>query len=293
MTSPGTGSLETRAFRIADAATAAWQSAERSGSTEIPLGVVGALCLMAATDPPDPGKQITALDEPGFGALLRHIWAHFAIARPELCIRAGPLARWLEDATDTQLAPALAVARAVIGTGELFATPERNLVKHADLLGCVYQALCNPRASKIRGEVYTPADVADLIVRVKLGNDRPHPGQVIVDECAGTGAFIRAVAQLLRERGIDPQTMHWYAADNDPVAVAALAVNAVAWELGSHVVLGRADILTEPEWTARAHAEQARALQLHALRLTVAQVLAADYVISSEEPPDWGKAQRL
>jgi hypothetical protein len=111
MTSPGTGSLETRAFRIADAAAAAWQSAERSGSTEIPLGVVAALCLMAATDPPDPGKQITALDEPGFGALLRHIWAHFAIARPELCIRAGPLARWLEDATDTQLSQGLAVAR--------------------------------------------------------------------------------------------------------------------------------------------------------------------------------------
>ena len=192
---------------------------------EVPLGVVAALCLIAATDPPDPG--------------------------------------------------------------------ERNLVTHTDLLGCVYQALCSPHASKIRGEVYTSPDVADLIVRVKLGDARPHPGQTFVDECAGTGAFIRAVAQLLRERDIDPQTMHWYAVDNDPVAVAALAGNAVAWGLGSHVVLGRADILTEPEWTARAHAEQAQALQLHALRLTVAQVLAADYVLSGDEPPDWGKAQRL
>jgi N-6 DNA Methylase len=252
-----------------------------------------ALSLVAAGNPPDPGDRITALDAPGFGTLLRHIWAHFAIARPELCIRAGPLARWLEDATETRLAHGLAVARAVIGTGELFTTEERNVVTHTDLLGCVYQALCNPHASKIRGEVYTSPDVADLIARVKLGHARPHPGQTFVDECAGTGAFIRAAAQLLRERGTDPQTMHWYAAGNDPVAVAALAVNVAAWSLGSHVVLGRADILTEPEWTARAHAEQAQALQLHAFRLTVAQVLAADYVISGGEPPDWGKAQRL
>jgi hypothetical protein len=42
-----------------------------------------------------------------------------------------------------------------------------------------------------------------------------------------------------------------------------------------------------------AHAEQARAVRLHALRLTVAQVLAADYVLSNGEPPDWGKAMRL
>jgi len=115
----------------------------------------------------------------------------------------------------------------------------------------------------------------------------------LVDDCAGTGAFLRAAAQVLRERGIDPQAMHWYAVDIDPVAVAALAVNAALWELGPHVVLGRADILTEPEWPARAHAEQARALRLHALRITAAQVLAADYMLNSDEPPDRGKAMRL
>jgi hypothetical protein len=291
MTSPG--GLEVRAFRVAEAAATAWQSAEGSGGPAIPLGVVAALSLVAAGEPPDPGERITGLDAPGFGVLLRHIWAHFAIARPELCIRVGPLARWLEDATETQLGHGLAVARAVIGTGELFTAPEQNLVKQTDVLGCVYQALCNPHASKIRGEVYTSPDVADLIVRVKLGDARPHPGQVIVEDCAGTGALIRAVAQLLRKRSIDPQSMHWYAVDNDPVAVAALAVNAAVWGLGPHVVVGLADILTEPEWTARAHAEQARALRLHALRLTMAQVLAADYVLSGDELPDWGKAQWL
>jgi N-6 DNA Methylase len=287
MTSP-----EVRAFRVADAAAAAWWAAGGSGSVEEPLGVVAALCLVAAAGPPDPAERIASLDEPGTGALLRRIWGLFAITRPELCIRVGPLARWLEDATQAQLAQAQAVTRAVTGTGELFIA-ERNLVKHADLLGSVYQMLSNHGASKARGEIYTPLDVADLIARVKLGGDRPRPGQVFLDDCAGTGAFLRAAAQGLRDRGIDPQAMHWYAVDIDPVAVAALAVNAALWELGPHVTLGRADILTEPDWTARAHAEQARALRLHAWRLTAAQVLAADYLLSSHERPDWGEAMRL
>jgi len=293
MTSPAAGSLETRAFQIADAAATAWWAAGGSGSVEEPLGVVAALCLVAAAGPPDPGEQIAALDGPGPGALLRRIWGLFGITRPELCIRAGPLARWLEDATQAQLTQALTVTRAVTGAGELFVPTGQDLVRHADLLGSAYQVLSNPAASKVRGEVYTPLDVAGLIAGVKQAGDRPRPGQVFVDDCAGTGAFLRAAAQVLRERGIDPQTMHWYAVDIDPVAVAALAVNATLWDLGPHVVLGRADILTEPEWTARAHAEQARALRLHALRLTVAQVLAADLHASSGEPAGWGKAMRL
>jgi hypothetical protein len=47
MTSPGTGSFEVRAFRIAGAAAAAWQSTEGSGSPGIPLGVVAPRRLVA------------------------------------------------------------------------------------------------------------------------------------------------------------------------------------------------------------------------------------------------------
>jgi hypothetical protein len=35
--------------------------------------------------------------------------------------------------------------------------------------------------------------------------------------------------------------MWWYAVDLDPIAVAALAVNAHLWDLGPHVVIGHAD----------------------------------------------------
>jgi hypothetical protein len=85
--SPGTDSLEIRAFQIAGAPAAAQWAAGGSGSVEEPLGVVAALCLVAA------------LYKPGVEALLRRIWGLFGITRPELCIRGGPLARWLEDAT--------------------------------------------------------------------------------------------------------------------------------------------------------------------------------------------------
>jgi len=99
---------------------------------------VAALGLVAAAGPSDPRQRIAALDGPGLGALLRHVWGLSGITRPELSIRVGPLARWLEDATQAQLAQALAVTWAVTGTGELFASTGRNVVKHADLLGSVY-----------------------------------------------------------------------------------------------------------------------------------------------------------
>ena len=98
--------------------------------------------------------------------------------------------------------------------------------------------------------MHTGADVAELLMRIELAGARP--GQSILDECAGTGSLLRAAAQVLRENDADPRTVHWYAADADPVAVAALAVNAHLWDLGPHVVLTRADILREPDWPGRA-----------------------------------------
>jgi hypothetical protein len=87
--------------------------------------------------------------------------------------------------------------------------------------------------------------------------------------------------------------MRWYATDVDPVAVAALAVNAHLWDLGTHVVLARADILTEPDWPGRAAAEQARALSDHDLRLTLARLLAAEHVLSPEHHGERGRPEEM
>ncbi len=276
---------EIHAWRIADAAAAAWWKAGGGDEIGIPLGVLAALSLVTAAGQPQPGlaDQISTLGQDQFAALLSRIWGLFAIARPELAIRCGPFARWLEDEnTESRRDAAYALARALLIDTAFPGTAGRDQFMGADLLGCAYQALADPRRTKARGEVYTSGDAAGLLMRIKLAGATP--GQSILDECAGTGSFMRAAAQVLRDKDIDPQTMYWYAVDTDPIAVAALAVNAHLWELGPHVVLARANVLTEPDWPERAREEQAQALRDYDLRVTVARLLAAEHVISTESP---------
>lgn len=280
-------SHEIRAWRIADTVASAWWTAGGGDDAGIPLSVLAALSLVGA-DQARPGLagQISALGPDRFASFLARVWGLFAIARPELAIRTGPFARWLEDGnTEARRDAACATARSLLTITTFAGGAERAQVMGADLLGCAYQALANPKGTKARGEVYTSADVAELLMRIKLADATP--GQSILDVGAGTGSLLRAAAHVLRAKDIDPQTIRWYAADTDPIAVAALAVNAHLWELGSHVVLARANVLTEPDWPERAREEQAQALRDYDLRLTVARLLAAGHVIgtgSSGEP---------
>lgn len=295
--SPSSGqpaSHEIRALRIADTVASAWWTAGGGDDAGIPLGVLADLSLVAAAEQPQSGlaQHISALGRDRFASFLACVWGLFAIARPELAIRTGPFASWLEDAnTGSRRDAAYATARTLLTTTTFLEGAERAQVMGADLLGCAYQALANPKGTKARGEVYTSADVAELLMGIKLAGAAP--GQSIVYECAGTGSFMRAAAQVLRGRDVDPQTMYWYAADSDPIAVADLAVNAHLWELGPHVVLARANVLTEPDWPERAREEQAQALRDSDLRLTIARLLAAEHVISTESPGGPLSADRM
>ena len=286
---------ELRAWKIADAVASAWWASGGGDAAEIPLGVLAALSLVAVWAPqpgPHLAEQISALDQDRFASFLRGAWRMFAITRPELSIRTGPFAQWLDDETaGSQRTAAHRTAGSVLASGEFFTGDERALFTDTDLLGCAYQVLANPRGTKARGEVYTPPDVAEVLMRIRLAG--AEPGQTITDDSAGTGSFLRAAAQLLRENDVDPHTMHWYATDIDPVAIAALAVNAQLWDLGPHVVIARADILTEPDWTARAAAEQARALNDHNLRLNLARLLAAEHALRPGHPPEPGQPDRM
>lgn len=279
---------EIRARQLADAVAAVWWTAGGGDDVGIPLGVVAALSLAAASGQPERAfaDWVAGLGPDGFASFLARVWGLFAITRPELSIRVGPLARWLgEENTKPRRIAAFGTAGALLDAGA-FTADERPQLLGADLLGCVYQALANPRRSKARGEVYTSADVAELLMRIKLAGAQP--GQSILDEGAGTGSLLRGAAQVLRTMDIDPRTMRWYASDIDPVAVAALAVNAHLWDLGPHIVLGRADILTEPDWAVRARDEQLQALRDHDLRLSLARLLAAENVISPDLDPQAG-----
>lgn len=277
---------ELRAWKIADAAASGWLAGGGRDDTGIPLGVVAALSLIAARQPePDLASQLAAFSPDELASFLVRVWRLFAITRPELSIRTGPLARWLdEENTQTRRAAAFSTAVAVLATGELFAAAGPAMISNADLLGCTYQVLANPRGTKARGEVYTSTDVASLLMRIRLAGARP--GQGIHDECAGTGALLRAAAQILRRNDVDPRTMHWYATDIDPIAIACLSVNAHLWDLGPHVTVTCANIFTEPDWRSRARHEQAQAFRDHDLRLSLARLLATTDHLSDPRPRD-------
>jgi hypothetical protein len=147
----------TRAARIAEAAASAWWKAHRSGRDEIPLGVVEALALMTPADA-DPAGLILDADRGEIAELLRHVWRMFAVIRPELSIRTGPFAAWLDNPSGEQLDGAQAVARAAVDSGQLSLTGDRDRVCEVDLLGYAYQLLRNAKAQKAHGEMYTPAE---------------------------------------------------------------------------------------------------------------------------------------
>lgn len=270
-----------RAVKIAEAATSAWWKAHGGSMDAIPLGVVAALALMTQADPvgPDPAKLILGADRDEIADLLRHIWTMFAIARPELSIRTGPFAAWLDNPASAQLDGAHATAHAVVKAGQLALTGDRALAREVDLLGHVYQELRSPKAKKAHGEIFTPAVLAMAMARMTLAG--AEPGQSICDPCAGTGGLLRAAAQELRAQRVDPRSMHWHAADIDPVVVAGLAVNMHLWDLGPHVVVGCANVLAEGDWQDRALAEQNAAIEQHHACVLVARFLAADRLLTA------------
>jgi len=126
---PGTGA---HAAKIAQAAASAWWKTHGTSRDEIPLGVVAALALTTRADPagPDPASLILDANRDEIAGLLRRIWTLFAITRPELSIRTGPFADWLDDPSDAQLDG----ARSVIKAGQLKLTADRR-AQEVDLLG--------------------------------------------------------------------------------------------------------------------------------------------------------------
>ena len=248
--------LDALAVRICDRAAGAWWDRRGHGESAVPLGVIAALCL---ADGIDAEALLAATDEEivrGMGLT----WAQFWLRRPDLCIRCGPLADWLnDDPPDSELVrAAAAVARAAVKAGicDLLA---RDALQDVDLLGHAYIAMRAPSAAQARGEFYTPPAVCDALARMTLAGDL-RPGMSIAEPAAGTGGMLRAAAQVLRERGQDPGGYWWVVNDISPVVTAALAVNCHLWGLGGRVVIRAADTLTEPDWPDSAWAEQRAAV---------------------------------
>lgn len=273
------GGAHAAAERIARAAADAWYRCHGPHQTEAMIGTVAALALDASTlERPDAAyrARIAGACRADVGGWLAQFWAAAWIVRPDLISVAEPLYRWLEGSTPKALLRAATeTAEAAIGVGVL---QFGSLMRHdADLLGFLVQEVHSRQARSAGGVFHSPPEIGSLMARVILddggavatrlavdlfGQDTPAPGSSFADECAGTGELIRAAAERLRERGADPASMVWFLNDRDEVAAGCAAVGAMLWDLGPRVTVGRADILTTPDWP-RAAARDADAARAH------------------------------
>jgi hypothetical protein len=249
--------------KIAEAVDQAWHRCPPaiSGRIEVPVSVVAALSLTAPTDPGNPamiGDYLRALPAPVFGDLLRDLWRFYVNLRPDLTPRLYPLLSWLftDDQPDALLAAAQDTAHAALNAGLLQVTGT-DARYEVDLLGMVLTELRSDAARKGHGQVYTPADVAQFIAEMLGVAD----GETVHEPAAGTGGMLRAAAHAMRAAGRDPTTVRWVAVDIDELAIGCLAVNVHLWNLGTNVLLGVGNSLTD-DWITRAEGERRECIEL-------------------------------
>ncbi|GAA0694865.1 hypothetical protein GCM10010193_56940 [Kitasatospora atroaurantiaca] len=252
------------ASQVGEHVTSAWFSARGGSDIGIPIGIVGALAMMAPADEhgPDLGDQVLALNPAELTDLLRHIWRSYWLRRPDLIERALPLHDWLNhgEADSDLLYAAHKTAHAAINSGLLDITGHKDpsLRSDADVLSRLVMEMRSKAQRSGSGEFHTPNAVCDFMARILLGSPEDlRPGLSIHDPAAGSGSMLRAAAQHIRDAGHQPADFHWFANDIDPIAVACCAVNAIVWDLGPNVVIAKADSLAEPNWPSRARAERA------------------------------------
>jgi hypothetical protein len=87
----------------------------------------------------------------------------------------------------------------------------------------------------------------------------PQPGRSVMEPAAGTGGMLLGAARAMREQGLDPGAVEWWANDIDPLAAALCAVNTDLWDLGFRVVVGCGDGL-QNTWMGEALAQRQAAI---------------------------------
>lgn len=249
-----------RALEIGEAVAARWHNRHGGTAIEVPIGVVAALCLIRERDPngPDLRGQILALDGPQLLEMLREIWSMHWLHRPDLIDRARILHEWLNDDVDAYRTEAVrAVTETALRRGlfDLTAHEDPFLRSATDVLSPVMTNLRSHGARQGLGEYHTPPAVSEAMSEallqevatdINLTAKEPKVDEHIHDPCAGSGGMLRAAAQHIRERGLDPAEFRWSMVDIDPIAAACAAVNAIVWELGPKVTVACADSLANP-----------------------------------------------
>ncbi|GAA4187048.1 hypothetical protein GCM10022252_19910 [Streptosporangium oxazolinicum] len=235
---------------IAEAVSETWFSHHQPGGIAIPVGVVASVLV---TDPQALMKLPTMSTEE-FTDLLRKVWASWWLEHPHLATMARPITSWLDDPNDRTAAAAKAVAE----------TAMRKRVKsyqglETDILSYVVTELRSHGARKGLGEHHTPPDVCDAMAAM-LMTELPEKGMTFDEPTAGSGGMVRAFAQQIKRLGGDPANYVWSMTDIDDIAAACSAVNALVWNLGSHVYVWCGDTIKHGDGFERAAKHKAEAV---------------------------------
>jgi len=267
MTTSASGGREPgqHAAAIAETVATAWNRSNGSGRRDVPLSVVAALSLLGQRDPdgPYPAGQIRAQSPQEFVQLLRDLYTVLVNKRVDLIHVIYPLMAWLFDEPGAELQRAAHdTACAALRAGQLGVTGTRRRYS-VDLLGMVLSLLKSANATSANAQISTPGPLTVALGEVLLsGTSSSGEHTTVSDPAVGTGGMFRGAAEAMRRRGADPTTVTWLGADIDELAIAACAINSVVWGLGPRVVLCVANVLTEPDWAARAQAQRAEVLDL-------------------------------
>ena len=257
-----------REVRLAERVWETWYGFGLPGDDAVATGVVAAMTLFVQEkDGPDLTKVYTVAPDDYVIKALKEIWSFFWLVRPDLAMRVGPYADWLnEDALDPgKVRACAAVARTAAKQGVFH-------MDEVDVIGTVYTMGRSDSAKQARGEYYTPLPVCQLMAEMTMPDLQP--GQSINDPCAGHGGMFLGAATALRRRDADPADFTWIGNDISPISVAGLAVNAHRWGLGRNVIIGCADTLREPDWITRAVQEQNAAIDQRNHTVQAARMLA-------------------
>ncbi|WP_254235581.1 N-6 DNA methylase [Allokutzneria sp. A3M-2-11 16] len=237
------------ALRIAEAVERTWSHAYASDHAHIPVSTVAVLCLL---QPPEPDSLSTrelfnSVSSAEFAHTCRATWRAVITAQPDLIPNLYPMLAWLWNNPENTVVDAVkAVADTAVNTGLLtLSHGDRN--HQVDLLGPLLALLRSDSARTGRGQIYTPACVAEFMAALVT----PEENSSFCEPAAGTGEMLRAAAEAMRHNGKDPRTVTWVAGDIDELAVACLAVNSLLWNLGPNTIFGVGNTLTE-DWVTRA-----------------------------------------
>ncbi|MEU0722908.1 N-6 DNA methylase [Streptomyces sp. NPDC006140] len=265
------------ARKIAENVLDAWYQSFGGSSIDIPLGTVGALCLLRNV----PGLADWVLNRKPeeLPQLFKEIYLGHWIKRPDLINRAIPLHDWAWNPNPDrqQLRAVHAVTRAAINTGLMDLTghddPWRR--SEADVLSPLLTGLRHKSDKKWRGEYHTPACVTDLLANMLIDKDFAQPGSSFREPAIGSGGMFRSVAQRLRDLGLSTHDFHWYGNDIDALSAGCAALNAIIWDLGPRCLIGCADSLAPEDDYANTRAEAAEAFEQRDRYMETASTIVA------------------